>query len=128
MPATTILVYREADGSIPLHEWMTLLGARQPRARAKCAQRILQLSESGHELRRPLSAPLGNGIHELRVQVGAVNYRILYFFNGRRVAVLSHGITKEDVVPPTEIERAIARMKRVQADAAVHTAMLEMNP
>lgn len=60
--------------------------------------------------------------------MGTVNYRILYFFNGRQVAVLSHGITKEDVVPPAEIERAIARMKRVQADATVHTAMLEITP
>jgi hypothetical protein len=31
-------------------------------------------------------------------------------------------------VPTAEIERAIARMKRVQADATVHTAILEMSP
>ncbi len=56
-----------------------------------------------------------------------MNYRILYFFSGRQVAVLSHGILKEDAVPPIEIDRAITRMKRVQMDVTVFTATLEMS-
>ncbi|MCI0587000.1 MAG: type II toxin-antitoxin system RelE/ParE family toxin [Planctomycetes bacterium] len=35
-----------------------------------------------------------------------MNYRILYFFHGRNVAVLAHALTKEDVVPDAEIDRA----------------------
>ena len=50
-----------------------------------------------------------------------LNYRILYFFSGRDLVVLSHGITKEGAVPGVEIERAIDRKKKFEADPKAHT-------
>lgn len=41
---------------------------------------------------------------------------MLYFFAGKAVVVLSHGLTKERAVPPREIAQAIERKKRVEAD------------
>lgn len=61
--------------------------------------RLERLREPGHDLRRPEADTLRNGIHELRVRLGHVNYRILYSMHGRLVAVLLHALTKEDVVP-----------------------------
>jgi hypothetical protein len=75
----------------------------------------------GHDLRRPVADFLRDGIYELRPSYQGVNYRILYFFMGRDVVVLSHGITKEGVVPATEIDRAIERRKRFEADPKAHT-------
>jgi hypothetical protein len=48
-------------------------------------------------------------------------YRILYFFHGREVAVLSHLVTKEGKVPDSEIDRAILRKLKFEADPEKHT-------
>ena len=64
---------------------------------------------------------LRDGIHELRIRQGHVNYRILYFFHGQAVAILAHGLTKGDEVPNADIERAIQRKKAFAKDPAKHT-------
>jgi hypothetical protein len=40
----------------------------------------------------------------------------LYFFAGKAVVVLSHGLTKEREVPPREIDQAVERKQMVEAD------------
>jgi hypothetical protein len=50
-----------------------------------------------------------------------VNYRILYFFHGRNLAILGHALTKEDKVPKTGIERAIRWKKAFAADSVKHS-------
>lgn len=85
------------------------------KARDKCIVRVERLAEHGHELRRPEADYLRDGIYELRAKLGHVNYRMLYFFHARGV-VITHGFTKEDSVPPREIELAITRKKLFQQD------------
>ncbi|MCU1233111.1 MAG: hypothetical protein JWP63_1078 [Candidatus Solibacter sp.] len=113
MPPTELLVFREANGRIPLVDWLDFLPAK---ARAKCLNYMRLLATSGHELRRPAADFLRDGIYELRASYGGVQYRILYFFHGRDVVVLSHGITKSQRVPGSEIERAIERKELVMKD------------
>lgn len=43
----------------------------------------------GHELRRPEADFLRDGIYELRVSLQGQQYRMLYFFHGKVVAVVS---------------------------------------
>lgn len=51
-----------------------------------------------------------------------MNYRILYFFHGRDLAVLAHAITKEGEVPDADIDRAVRRRKGfASSNPAVHT-------
>ena len=50
-----------------------------------------------------------------------MNYRILYFFHGRRAAVLAHGLVKERVVPSREIEVALTRKRQFEQDPERHT-------
>jgi hypothetical protein len=45
----------------------------------------------------------------------------LYFFHGNVAAVVSHGIVKEDRVPPVEIDRALERKRRFEANPNKHT-------
>jgi phage-related protein len=113
MPPTELLVFREANGRIPLVDWLDFLPAK---ARAKCLNYMRLLATSGHELRRPAADFLRDGIYELRASYGGVQYRILYFFHGRDVVVLSHGITKSRRVPGSEIDRAIERKELVMKD------------
>lgn len=83
--------------------------------------RISRLAELGHELRRLEADYLRDDVYELRVRYGNVNYRILYFFHGRRVAILSHLITKEDKVPAVDIDRAVRNLRRFEVNPEKHT-------
>lgn len=61
-----------------------------------------------------------DGIYELRASLQGIHYRILYFFHGAAAAVVAHGIVKESAVPRNEIDRAIERRKRFEANPAEH--------
>lgn len=120
MAETEVLFFREkeGEGGIPLLEWLDGLPFK---VRAKCTERIDRLAEFGHELRRPEADFLRDGIYELRASYQGVHYRMLYFFAGQAVVVLSHGLTKEREVPPREIDRAIKRKKLVEGDFRRYT-------
>jgi phage-related protein len=64
---------------------------------------------------------LRDGVYELRVRVGRSQHRILYFFHGRNTAVFVHGLTKERIVPPRDIERALVRMQLFKQNPALHS-------
>ena len=106
MPTTELVFFMEDDGSVPFLEWFDGL---QARAQDKCRVRLERLEQLGHELRRPEADLLRDGIHELRVGLQGLNYRMLYFFHGRNLVVVSHGIVKERIVPPKEIDLAVRR-------------------
>lgn len=118
MPRTEVVFYREEDGVAPLLKWLDGLPAK---VQLKCVARIERLKEEGHALRRPEADFLRDKIYELRVGFQGINYRMLYFFHGNIAAVISHGIVKEDKVPPKEIEKAIERMRRFERNPAAHT-------
>lgn len=126
MPETEVRAYRAADNSVPLLEWLGELETREPKAYAKCLAVILELASKGNELRRPIADYLRDGIYELRTRKGRVNYRILYFYFGKHMACLSHGITKEDEVPAEEIELAIQRKQQVISNPSRFTADFEV--
>ena len=114
MAQTEVFFFREPkDDSVPLLEWLDGLPMK---VQTKCTERIDRLGELGHELRRPEADFLRDGIYELRASYQGVHYRMLYFFAGKAVVVLSHGLTKEREVPPREIDQAVERKQRVEAD------------
>lgn len=122
MPTTEVVFYMAADGTSPAYDALQALRtAGQHKAAAKCIARIGRLVEKGYELRRPDADYLRDGIYELRATYQTVNYRFLYFFHGRRIAVLSQLITKEDKVPDSEIDRAIANRKKFEGDPEKRT-------
>lgn len=122
MPKTHVILYREEDGSCPFLDWLD----EQPvKVQAKCLLRVERLRELGHELRRPEADLLRDGIYELRASLQGVHFRILYFFHGSAAAIVSHGIVKERAVPPKEIERAVERKNRFEANPAKHSLVEE---
>lgn len=125
MPETTVYIYAEASGDSPVVDWLTELRRDNQRAFVACRARVLLLASLGHELRRPHADMLRDGIYELRAKVGTVNYRLLYFFHGRDIAVVAHGLTKEREVPVSDIERAIQRRKRYEKEPEKHRASIE---
>lgn len=121
MPPTKILYYKDANGRSPVFEWLIRLREREEAAFEKCMRSIRVLASNGHELRRPHSDYLRDGIYELRVRCGRINYRLLYFFHGQNVVVVAEALSKEDRVPAHGIERAIDRRREFKLDPAAHT-------
>ena len=121
MPRTTVVFYQDAPGISDVVVWMRELRRKNPKAFLKCLVRIERLEQLGHELRRPEADYLRDEIYELRARLGTVNYRLLYFFHDRVVAVLACGLTKEGSVPSVQIERAIERKGRYRKDPGAHT-------
>ena len=114
LPQTEVFFFREPkDESVPLLDWLNELPLK---VQAKCIERIDRLGERGHELRRPEADLLRDGIYELRASYQGIHYRMLYFFSGKAVVVVSHGLTKEREVAPKEIDAAVKRKKQVETN------------
>jgi phage-related protein len=87
----TIGFYREDDGSLPVMSWLDGL----PEAvRGKIIARIDLLREGGPALDYPYTSQIEGRLRELRLRVGKTRYRVLYFFDEQRTAILLHGFSK----------------------------------
>lgn len=132
MPQTQVVFFQDDDGSVPALDWLRQIKQQDPRITAKFHERILELRSLGWELTRPAADTLRDGIHELRVRFGSVNYRLLYGFheqNGQQViALLVHGLTKERVVPPRDIDLAKRRLAVFAMKAESHTYIRPVPP
>ena len=116
MPESEVVFYRE-DATVLFDQWLDRLPVK---VQAKCLTYLRLLRSQGHELRRPIADYLRDGIYELRPAYQSVNYRILYFFSGRNIVVISHGISKESEVPAVEINRVMERKKEYEANPKAH--------
>ena len=121
MPWTRVIFFRDEHGKAPVLEWLQELRRQNPKGWANCRARIELLGEFGHELRRPAVDFLRDGIYELRAKQGRVQYRILYFFHGRNVAILAHSLTKEDTIPAVDIQRAFKRKRQFETSPGTYT-------
>ena len=122
MPKTKVVFYKDDDGGSPVIDWLREIKMTNPAAFANSAAVIEDLEEFGHELRRPTSDTLRDGIKELRTKYQHVQYRILYFFSGKDFAVLAHAIIKKGAaVPDAEIKQAVKRKQKFESDPRKHT-------
>ena len=116
VPQSEIVFYME-DETVLFDQWLNTLPVK---VQAKCLSHLRLLRSQGHELRRPIADFLRDGIYELRPTYQGVHYRILYFFSGKNIVVISHGIMKESEVPAIEINRAIGHKKKYEANPKAH--------
>lgn len=123
MPQVQVVFFKKSDKRVPIKDWLDELTKKD---RRKCLERIERLREQGHELDRPFAAYLEDGIYELRVKSGKVNYRMLYFFHGGRAVVITHGLVKKtQKVPLKEIERAVERKLEFEESPEPHAFLWE---
>ena len=120
MPKTKVYLYKEGD-RIPMVDWFDKIARKDKYSIEKCYGKIKILKEFGHELHRPHTDYLRDGIYELRLSFRRVQYRILYFSHGQNVIILSHGTIKEERVPDAEINRAIKHKQRYELEPETHT-------
>ena len=100
-----VAFYEKSDGTKPAVEFLQSLDNKM---RAKMLRAIGLLQEFGGDLREPFSKPLGDGIFELRAQVGNNISRVLYFFIVGKRIILTNGFIKKTQKTP-EREIALAR-------------------
>jgi len=123
MPRTTIRIYQESDGSVPLLEW---LDEQPEKVQDKFTVLIELLEERGYDLRRPSCDFLEAGIYELRARYLNVQYRIFYGFVGKNVILLSHGGTKKAEVRKKDIRRAVENLEKYLKDPNGYTYEAEI--
>jgi phage-related protein len=122
MPVTRIVLFQDVTKEVPVLEWLNQLVKSNKKGYANCIARIEQLAEYGFELRRPASDFLRDGIYELRAKHVRVQYRILYFFHGQNVVILTHAIIKEDDrVPDRDIDLALTYKNLFILDPETYT-------
>jgi len=121
---TEVYFWQDENGHAPVQLALQELRQQDPEAYAKSRVRLERLEALGHELRRPEADHLEDGIYELRVRRGNVQYRTLYFFQARKrnIVILAHFIQKEgSAVPPAELKRAKQRRDAFEASPDRHT-------
>ena len=118
MPDTKIYFFQNPKGDVPLLIWLESIDQT---ATIKCIAAIKRLELFGNTLRRPTADYLRNGIYELRIRHKKINFRILYFFIDRNVAILSHGLKKEKRVPNKEIKKALGNKQLVSSNFSLYT-------
>lgn len=102
--------YEKENGEQPAEEFILSLDKKM---QAKVFMILELLEEKGPRLREPFSKSLGDGIFEVRAQIGSDISRVLYFFVvGRKIILTSGFVKKTRKTPPSEISRA----KRYRAD------------
>ncbi|MCG3152427.1 MAG: hypothetical protein GEEBNDBF_01725 [bacterium] len=119
-----LLAYRGVRGDVPLLTWLGSIRATNLHTYKRLQIALERLGQQGHLLRRPLGDYLDDGIYELRVRSGRQQLRILYFFMGRDVVVLSHGILKEGRVPKQSLRLAKEHQSLVESNRELHTIQI----
>lgn len=98
-----VLFYESISDRCPMDDFLNQL---QPKIRAKVEKWIEKLEKEGPRLPRPYADTVKGKIRELRIIFGSNNYRLLYFFHGKKI-IITHGfIKKTDKVPKSEIIKA----------------------
>ena len=99
-----IVLYRKGNGEEPVRKHLEELPLK---LRVKVLRNMTILREMGNELRYPETDSLGDGLFELRTICGGNLQRMLFFFDGPRRIVVTHGFVKKTQrTPPREIRRA----------------------
>ena len=112
--------YETADGKMPVSDFLDSLDDKM---NAKMVGLMTLLEEKGNSMREPYSAPLDDGIFELRCKVGSNITRALYFFYFGGTIVITNGFVKKTKKTPRR-ELELAKMRR--ADWIIRQAQKEI--
>ena len=90
------------------------MSALEPKHRRKIAVHVELQAQEGPNLRRPYADILLGPIRELRIGLGRMEHRILYYFVLKDVGILLHAFLKKTpAVPHNEIDIAVSRMNNL---------------
>ena|SRR5215469_6315083 len=99
----------EDEGRQPVREWLDSENVPED-VRGRVLARIDLLAQHGPTLDHPYTSQIEGKLRELRFRFGKTRYRVLYFFDERRVGVLLHGF-KKDTDAVEESDKQIGRLR-----------------
>ena len=95
--------YRDHRGRCQVIEFISRLNVKE---KAKVTKWVEMLERHGPDLPRPYADVIRGKIRELRIGFGTNEYRLLYFFYGKRIIITYGFIKKTDKVAVEDIEMA----------------------
>ena len=102
-----VILYEQSNGEKPVRDFIF---KQDTKMKAKLIGLLEVLEEKGNTLREPYSKSLGDGIFELRCNVGNNITRIMYFFYYGDKIILTNGFVKKtQKTPKKEIDLAKKR-------------------
>jgi hypothetical protein len=111
--------YTGDDGSLPVRAWLDTVPQD---VRGKVLARIELLRTGGPTLDYPYTSQIEGKLREARLRVGKTRYRVLYFFDEDRTAILLHGFTKATAaVEESDKKIGRARMASQESRLAART-------
>ena len=116
-----VVFYQDDDGSVPALDALQKFAQTEPKVADKFQALIEVLADRGFNIRRPMADHLRDKIYELRGKVKGINHRVLYFYGGEKIAILSHHLVKEKKIPPKAIDLDIQRRKKFLNNPHKHT-------
>jgi phage-related protein len=104
----TIHFYRTASGKMPVEEFLDSLTDRHAQKVTWVLRLVEQLDTVPQQYLKKLVGT--EDLWEIRVQMGGNNYRLLGFFDGPNLLVLTGGFSKkQQTIPKREIDLAEQR-------------------
>ena len=91
--------YTLENGDQPV---VSFIDEQNPLMKAKICSNLIKLNHLGRNARRPLSAPLGDGIFELISEFGGDETRCLYFFKSGNKMIFTNGFIKKTQKTPRD--------------------------
>lgn len=105
--------YAGDDGTLPVRGWLDTVPME---VQGKVLARIELLRTGGPTLDYPYTSQIEGKLREARLRVGKTRYRVLYFFDEDRTAILLHGFTK-DTAAVEEADKKIGRVRMASHEA-----------
>jgi len=112
--------FAEDDGKLPVQVWLDSLPVE---VRGKVIARIDLLRKEGPALDFPYTSQIEGKLREARLRMGKTRYRVLYFFDENRTAMLLHGFTKS-TASVEEADKKIGRARMVRHEARLEAKKL----
>lgn len=113
--------YRSDDGRFPVQVWMDSLTRE---VRGKVIARIDLLKQGGPSLDYPYTSQIEGRLREARLRMGKTRYRVLYFFDENRTAVLLHGFTK-NTASVEDADKRIGQSRMASHEARLTAGKLQ---
>lgn len=109
--------YRDEDGTKPVAELLRTTTRSNPVPAAAMKAELWQLRDRRyHRLPHTKSIPGWTGLNELRVR-GGDDARFIFIFAAEREIVVLHGFVKKSQrIPRSELELAMGRKRRYEAE------------
>lgn len=105
----SVQFYRTASGSCPVEDFLDSLDGKQARKVTWVMQLVRELAQPPAQYFKKL---VNTDLWEIRAQLGGNAFRLLGFFDGENLVVLTSGFAKKtQKTPRQEIQTAEQRMK-----------------